>query len=581
MEKDPKEQAPAKAGQESDAEAQRIEALRRYGILDTPPDEAFDDLTRLASHICKTPISLINLVDEQRIWSKSNVGMLATQVPRDLSFDEHAIANPDELLVVEDTSKDSEFSDNPLVNSDPKIKFYAAAPLVTPEGHVIGTLCVMDRKTRTLSADQAAALWALSRQAMARLELRRNVTELQQSIEEQQMTTEALQEAEAKFRSLVETVPAVVYMDSLDAVSSNIYISPQVTELLGYTPEEWREDPDMWPKVLHPDDSDKAMADVESLQPREKWALEYRMIAKDGRVVWVHDEAVIVVDEVGRPLCWQGVWLDITERKQAEQDLRRAVEELRRLDEVKNTLLHAVSHDLRSPITSMLGSAVTLEREEANLSPNERRGLVRGLASSARKMHRLVNDLLDMDRIEKGIVTPKRHMTDVGALVRRVVEELGFMTDRPIEVDTEEVRVAVDGPKVERIVENLLANTSKHTPSGTQVWVRVQPADEGVRIAVEDSGRGVPRELWDTIFEPFKQGDSSGERPGVGIGLSLVARFAELHGGRAWVEDREGGGASFKVYLPDGPPEDESPEQPVIFESPPLTNQPTAGKDGE
>jgi K+-sensing histidine kinase KdpD len=252
---------------------------------------------------------------------------------------------------------------------------------------------------------------------------------------------------------------------------------------------------------------------------------------------------------------------DVTDRKQFEEELSKAlsreravVERLQRLDEVKNTLLHAVSHDLRSPITSMLGSAVTLEREEDSMSAEDRRALVRGLASSARKMHRIVNDLLDMDRIERGIVEPRRHLTDVGALVRRVVEELGFTTDRPIEVMADDVVIAVDGPKIERIVENLLANTSRHTPAGTQVWVRVERSGNGAMIVVEDDGPGVPRELWDTIFEPFKRGGGT-DAPGVGIGLSLVARFAELHGGRAWVDDRPGGGAAFHVFVPDGPAE--------------------------
>ena len=409
-------------------EAQRLEALRRYRVLDTPPEPAFDDLTRLAAHICRTPIGLVNLVDERRAWSKSIVGFLATQIPREFSFDAYTVAAK-ELVMVEDAAHDPRFSGNPLVASDPKIRFYAGAPLLTPDGFAVGTLCVMDRKARELSADQVAALWALSRQVMTQLELRRAVAESNRAAEEHQRIAEALQETEAKFRSLIETVPAVVYMDEYVDASSSIYISPQVEELLGYTPEEWKADPDLWLKVLHPEDKDQAMDNQEAIiQTGEPWQLEYRMIAKDGRVLWVHDEAIVVRDEHGRPLGWQGIWIDITDRKKAEHELAAALdrekevaEQLRRADEVKNTLLHAVSHDLRSPITSMLGSAITLEREEMNLSPKDRQALVRGLASSARKMHRLVNDMLDLDRIDKGIVTPRRHRTDVGALRTRLV----------------------------------------------------------------------------------------------------------------------------------------------------------------
>lgn len=239
---------------------------------------------------------------------------------------------------------------------------------------------------------------------------------------------------------------------------------------------------------------------------------------------------------------------------------REAAERLRRLDEVKNTLLHAVSHDLRSPITSVLGSAATLERNDPALSPEDREELLRGLTSSARKMHRLVSDLLDLDRLDMGIIEPKRAATDMAELARGVVEELGFPADRPVDVDAEQVTIAVDAPKAERIVENLLANAVRHTKKGTPIWVKVRPAEAGAEITVEDAGPGVPPELRESVFEPFKQGGPAGTSAGVGIGLSLVARFAELHGGRAWITEREGGGASFHVYLPDGPAEPDEQE---------------------
>lgn len=544
-------------------ESARIDALRAYSILDTPPEEGFDDIARLASHICRTPIALVNFVDSNRIWSKSNLGLLAGQTPREFSLCS-ALMEQGGVFVVEDTLADRRFAHLQMVVSDPRIRAYAGAPLITPEGHFIGTICVMDREPRPFSHDQTSALQTLARQVMTKLELSKSLTEAAESADEHRRLAEALSETEAKFRSLVETAPAVVYLDEYNDASSTIYISPQVTALLGYTPAEWMDDREMWVKILHPDDRERAMADQEEvLRSGAPWNEEYRMIAKDGRVTWVHDLAVVVRDESGRPLGWQGLWLDITARKTAEEGLEDALvrqqaafEHLQHLDEVKNMLLHAVSHDLRSPITTMLGSAITLERDEQNLTPKERLELARGLASSARRMHRILNDLLDMDRLDKGIVTPDLHRTDVGTLVQRVVEELGFVVERPVEVDVEPVVVAVDGPKVERIVENLLANAARHTPPGTRVWVSVRARDDGVLIAVDDAGRGVPEDLRLAIFEPFTQG-SPGDGPGLGMGLSLVARFAELHGGRAWVEDRPGGGAAFRVFLPAGAPTDE------------------------
>ncbi len=163
-------------------EAGRLKALRKYRILDTDPEQAFDDLTLLASQVCGTPIALISLVDENRQWFKSRVGLQAHETARDVSFCAHAIQQPG-LFIVPDAMNDARFRDNPLVLDDPHIRFYAGAPLVTREGDALGTLCVIDRLPRTLTEGQKNALEAVQRQAEAQLELRRNLAELRVALE--------------------------------------------------------------------------------------------------------------------------------------------------------------------------------------------------------------------------------------------------------------------------------------------------------------------------------------------------------------------------------------------------------------
>lgn len=166
-------------------EAARLQALRRYNILDTVPEEAFDDLTFLAAYVCGTPIALISFVDKDRQWFKSNVGLTATETSRDISFCSHAIAQRD-LFIIRDALADDRFATNPMVIAEPDIRFYAGAPLISPEGHALGTLCVIDRKPRDLTPAQQEALRALSRRVVVQLELRRHVAELERTVQDRE-----------------------------------------------------------------------------------------------------------------------------------------------------------------------------------------------------------------------------------------------------------------------------------------------------------------------------------------------------------------------------------------------------------
>jgi PAS domain S-box-containing protein len=269
-----------------------------------------------------------------------------------------------------------------------------------------------------------------------------------------------------------------------------------------------------------------------------------------------------LTDHLGWPTGRLVVARDVTERRRVERQLRDSLEreqasarQLRALDQMKSTFLQAVSHDLRTPLASVLGIALTLQRHQQELDAGDAADLLQRLGRSARKMDRLLNDLLDLDRLAQPTVSPERECVDFGELVERVVKDVSaeLLEERPLHVDVCPLRLEVDPPKVERIVENLLANAARHTPPGTPVWVRVQPHDHGALLVVEDAGPGVPEQLRETIFEPFRQGPRpASHAPGLGVGLALVRVFAQLHGGAAWVQDRrEGPGASFRVHLPD------------------------------
>jgi PAS domain S-box-containing protein len=287
---------------------------------------------------------------------------------------------------------------------------------------------------------------------------------------------------------------------------------------------------------IHPDDRDLVGETVrQALDDGEPFSFDHRVVRPDGTVRWVHGRGRVILDARGEPERMVGTSQDITDSKG--------------LDELRENILATVSHELRTPLTSILGIALTLKERSATLAEATRTEIVAHLLDQARKLDRLLSDLLDLDRFRYGPTGSHFRATDVGALVRQIVAGRPS-DDHPIELHAPPVVAEVDAAKLERIVENLLTNALKHTPPGTTVSVRVEANGDAFVIAVDDRGAGVPENEREAVFELFNRGDAYENVPGAGVGLALVAQFAAMHRGRAWVEDVPGGGASFKVQLP-------------------------------
>ncbi len=356
-----------------------------------------------------------------------------------------------------------------------------------------------------------------------------------------------------RLRALVNDVDAVIW--EVDATTGRfVFVSDASSRLLGYPPQAFLDDPDLWADRVHPDDRDAVLTSLlaETSGPGTH-DLEYRFRRGDGEVVRLRGIGHAVVDDRGSPVAVRGVLVDISRR---DPDAERpagaggdvtAAGARTPSETGAGGLLAAVSHDLRTPLAAILGLAVTLEHHA--LAPTDASDLAGRIADNARRLDRMVTDLLDLDRLSRGGVEPTRVLVDLGSVVARIVRDADSLAKYEVVVEAEHVDVEADVAQVERIVENLLENAARRSPSSATIRVRVRTHRDGARIEVEDDGPRVPSDRQHGVFGPFGQ-EGLGRTATSGIGLAIAARFAELHGGSADVEDRGSQGTSFGVWLP-------------------------------
>lgn len=296
-------------------ESARLNALCRYQILDTEPELAFDDLTNLAASLCNTPIALISLLDAKRQWFKSKVGIDVAETPREVSFCSHAILQP-EILIVPDALRDKRFATNPVVVDEPYVRFYAGVPLLTSDGHALGTLCVVDFVPRELSDSQVEALQALSRQVIAQLELRRKLMEAERLTHQAQRSEAVLRESEERFRTIADNSPVLIWMDGADkqTVFCNqtglIFLGLSLDQIVGAG----------WQQNLHPDDRQTWSNHYGvAFDAQIPYTVEYRLKRVDGEYRWMLETGVPRFLSDQSFAGFVGSCVDITDQKAAEQ----------------------------------------------------------------------------------------------------------------------------------------------------------------------------------------------------------------------------------------------------------------------
>jgi PAS domain S-box-containing protein len=401
---------------------------------------------------------------------------------------------------------------------------------------------------------------------------------IDRDISERKRAEDALRAAEAQYRTLIEQIPAIIYTATIDEQSSTSYVSPQVETTLGFTPEEWLANPNLWLEQVHPDDRERVLETIGRTHiSAGAVPIEFRSFTRDGRLVWLRDEARVVRDQAGRPLFMQGISLDITDRKRMEAalfeerallarrvdertaDLSAANAELARAAVLKDEFLASMSHELRTPLNAVLGLSEALQEEVYGPINDRQRRSLHHIEESGRHLLELINDILDLAKIGAGKLELDLEFSSMETICQaslRLIKQIAQKKRLSVEltIDPAVTLLRVDARRMKQVLVNLLSNAVKFTPEGGAIGLDVvgDATRQAVDLSVWDTGIGIAHDQMTQLFQPFVQLDSRLARQyeGTGLGLALVYRMVELHGGSISLTSEVERGSRFTVALP-------------------------------
>jgi PAS domain S-box-containing protein len=394
------------------------------------------------------------------------------------------------------------------------------------------------------------------------------VSTIIREIGERKAAERQLQELEQRYRMFVERMPAHTYISPPGGESTEspkLHMSQRIEELTGYAAANWLENPLFTREIMHPDDRDWVIAiDQETNVTGEPYRAEYRLITADGRTVWIRDEAVLVHDEQGAPLYWLGFVLDITDLKRAEGELTEALEgqraaniELERVSRAKGEIVSVISHEFRTPLTSIQGFSELLIDE--TLTREEIGRFATTINTNAQRLARMISDVLDLERLESGRSDLRQVPVDLNGVAVDVVESLQPTTSDHVillQLDGDLPRVLGDPDLLTQVVTNLVGNAIKYSPSGGSITIATEERPATVELWVKDEGLGIPDVALETIFARYTRLARPEQHAieGTGLGLPIARQIVEMLGGKIWAErPADGVGALFRVELPKQP----------------------------
>ncbi|WP_158798937.1 ATP-binding protein [Pedobacter sp. L105] len=525
-------------------EQERLHALRSYRILGTYAEKSFKSIAKLVADIFKSSIAMISLVDAEEVYFGSNVGMDNAVGPRGESFCSLTILKP-EVNVIEDALLDPVVANNPLVCGDFGLRFYAGAPLITHDGFMIGTVCLVDTKPRTFNDHDKSILEGMAGLVMEQIELRlQNLldTERQAVVNDQLLASnEKLSASEGRFQTILDTMAEGVRI--IDTSGRLVYANIMAQHLLGLTPSKIEDgvydDPKwqlLWVNGSPLPEEDHPMAIMmRTGQP----VLDYEVaLQPPGRErFYISVNAAPIFDRQSGELTGGiGTFMDVTNRRKVLQQ--------------KDEFINVASHELRTPVTSLKAAMQIMDRIKDNPKPDVLAKMIDQSNKSLSRLTSLITDLLDSNRISQGQLHLRKTKFNLSSILEsqhiRDAEKHEIIIEGIIDMEIE-----ADEQQIDQVLVNLLSNAVKYAPESKVIHVIIEHLAEQLKISVKDSGPGIAQDQLIHLFERYYRVDYSGfQYSGLGLGLYISSEIIKKHGGTIGVESVVGSGTTFWFTIP-------------------------------